>query len=229
MNGFIKLKRSPETLELLKDKIAFMQLTQISYWAARKARIVIHNGVTVNLEANQAFIGNFRDIGLTEGEYREAKKRLTLRKLATFKTTNKGTIATLINQDVFDINPEITTDSTTDKPQAGNGQTTTNKKYEEFKKNFNNDKKITTILKKPLMLSFWKWLKDEKSNGDPFDAARYLYRARARNAKNLERYIESGFEGICYICKPCHEEESDPRKVNGWIDNFLKFIKSNDY
>jgi hypothetical protein len=133
--SFVMLMRSPDTEELLKDNNAFAQLTQIALRAKRKPDVVTQNDVSTKLEVNQAFIGDYWNIGLTEGEYREAKKRLTLRKLATFKTTNKGTIATLINQDVFDINPETTTGKTTDKERTGSRQATTNNKFQEVKKN----------------------------------------------------------------------------------------------
>jgi hypothetical protein len=133
--SFVMLKRSPDTEELLKDKNVFAQLTQIALRATRKPCVVIQNGVSTKLEANQAFIGDYWNIGLTEGEYREVKKRLALRKLTAFKTTNKGTIATLINNKVYDINSETTTDTATDNLQTDNGLATTNNNSQEIKKN----------------------------------------------------------------------------------------------
>ena len=43
-------------------------------------------------------------MGLTRQQYRTAKENLEKWKIATFKTTNKGTIALLLNNDFFDIN-----------------------------------------------------------------------------------------------------------------------------
>ena len=117
----------------MRDKIAYMLLEQIADRAQRKAKIIRQNGVTLHLEPYQALIGDYWNVDLSEGEYRQAKKILAIRKYATFKGTNKGTIATLINNEIFDINGEDTTDRTTDKQRTGNEQTTTNKKFQEKK------------------------------------------------------------------------------------------------
>jgi hypothetical protein len=109
--GFIKLINGPEAVELMKDCPAFMLLTQIALRARREAGIVYQNGIQISLEPSQAFIGDYQNIGLTEQQYRTAKAKLASRQFATFKATNKGTIATLINTGVFDINI-----------QDGNGQ-----------------------------------------------------------------------------------------------------------
>jgi len=99
MNGFLKLNRSPETEALMKKKNAFMLLTQIAYRARRTNEFN-----TYGLTAGQAQIGDHDKIGLTEREYRTAKKKLEKWNFATFKRTNWGTIATITSTKVYDIN-----------------------------------------------------------------------------------------------------------------------------
>ena len=68
---------------------------------------------------------------MTERQYRTAKKQLSDWNLATFKGTNKGTIGTLLNTKVYDINEEhrdeqeATQESS--KRRASDEQATTNK------------------------------------------------------------------------------------------------------
>ena len=101
---FVKMQDTETTRELMRDKNAFALLAQIAIRARRKdGPWTGKNGITMTLKKGQAFIGDYESIGLTEKEYRCAKNRLFKCKLATFEGANKGTIATLINSDVFDI------------------------------------------------------------------------------------------------------------------------------
>ena len=98
MAGFLKLNRSDETDDLLKDKNAFMLLTQIAL-RARRFGSSIHE-----LKIGEAMIGDHRNVGLTQREYRTAKGHLVKYGLATFRTTNRGTIAKILNTAIYDIN-----------------------------------------------------------------------------------------------------------------------------
>lgn len=100
--GFIMLFREGGLELLQNDPKAFLLFSQIALRASRKD--VIYS--MTPLKANQALIGDHKKIGLSIGEYRNAKKRLKKQGLATFLTTNKGTIATLISTTVYDINAE---------------------------------------------------------------------------------------------------------------------------
>jgi hypothetical protein len=66
---------------------------------------------------------------MTEREYRTAKQLLEKRHFATFRTTNRGTIATLIDTRIFDVNLELGDGQhvtrPTDRRQAGDRQATT--------------------------------------------------------------------------------------------------------
>ena len=99
---FLKLMKNKETMELLTNAPnAFLLLTQIALRAKRTNDFNVH-GLTIG----QALVGDYKSIGLTEQRYRTAKGLLETWGFATFKGTNKGTIANLINTRVFDINEE---------------------------------------------------------------------------------------------------------------------------
>lgn len=141
-DGFIKQMRSPEVDELLRDPYAFTLLTQIARRSRRTNSFNLHK-----LEPGEALIGDYQSVGLTEAKYRAAKRRLSEYGLATFKATNKGTIARLTNSVIYDVNVDDINeqdDRQTTKEQRTNNeqddrQTTTNKNVKNGK-NVKNDK-----------------------------------------------------------------------------------------
>ena len=97
--GFLKLQRSADTAELLHDHAAFALLAWIAYRARWKPGVN-----TQGLRCGQALVGDWRAMGFSsEKRYRTAKKRLSLACLVRFEGTNKGTVATLLSADVFDV------------------------------------------------------------------------------------------------------------------------------
>jgi len=87
------------------------------------------------LKAGQSFIGDWKKAGIhSEMAYRHAKTVLETCKLATFKGTNKGTVASLVTTGIFSVSAEQrngpnnrpATDQGTGQQQAGNGQGTSN-------------------------------------------------------------------------------------------------------
>ncbi len=131
--SFIKLLRAEDTFELLQDSNAFSLLTMVALRAKRTGGISL-----LDLKAGQALVGDLEKLGMTEGQYRAAKKRLERLGLATFMGTRKGTIATLSNDMIFDINIDSDNDQeddlTTTTPRTNNNQTTTNKNFNKIKK-----------------------------------------------------------------------------------------------
>jgi hypothetical protein len=125
--------RSHEADELqAKHPNAFLLLSQI----ARRARLT---PCPVNrLEVGQAFVGDYRQAGIqSEQAYRTAKNTLETRGFATFKGTNKGTIATLMEQGIFGLFQNEATDRATDKQRTNNEQTTTKiHRYNDTKKEY---------------------------------------------------------------------------------------------
>jgi hypothetical protein len=132
---FIKLKRSADTLELLRYPKAFSLAALIALRANRRGP----DYSAFSLEKGEALIGDYESCGLTRGEYRWAKFVLERGNFATFRTTNKGTIAKLINSDIFDINIERDDQqnnklATTKRP-SDDHQATTNKNIKELNRN----------------------------------------------------------------------------------------------
>jgi len=98
---FVKLMDSPATDELMRFPEAFVLLALVARRARRgwSERRLESDG----LQAGQALIGDYATSGLTARKYRTAKKRLAKMGLATFKPTNKGTVATLMDSRVFSL------------------------------------------------------------------------------------------------------------------------------
>ena len=132
MIGFLKLMRSDTTAEILRDPKAFTLLAGIAYRARWKKGLSVHD-----LQQGQALVGDHRSFGLSQKEYRTAKARLERYGLAAFQGTNKGTVATLLTTDVFDIfgdsrgepqdNPKANQGPSAGEPRASNVEGKTEK------------------------------------------------------------------------------------------------------
>jgi len=89
------------------------------------------------LKAGECFLGDLKNMGLEEGQYRQAKIDLQKLDLATFHGTNRGTIGKIINTDVYDINVErhneLNDKQSTSKQRTDNDQATTNKEVKDVK------------------------------------------------------------------------------------------------
>ena len=89
-------------------------------------------------DIGEALIGDYSKMGMTEQKYRTAKKHLEKMGFITTKSTNKGTVAKLINTKLFDPNFELGNEQIngqiTSKQRAVNEQVTTNNNC----KNLNN-------------------------------------------------------------------------------------------
>ena len=134
MTSFIKFYRSEETSELMKKPKAFTLLALI----ARRARRTNTFNVK-NLLPGEALIGDYKSCGLSESEYRTAKRNLQKWELATFRSTNRGTIAKLTSTEVFDINCEhddnLHDTKTTKQRRTNYEQVATNKNVIKNEKN----------------------------------------------------------------------------------------------
>jgi hypothetical protein len=126
--GYIKFVRSPESEELIRDPKAFALLASIAFRARWRSGLGVDD-----VQLGEALIGDFRRAGMTRGEYREATKRLCKYRLATFRTTNRGTLAKLASSKVFDLNAGPTQDNNnqrnnqrTASQQPASDQQTTN-------------------------------------------------------------------------------------------------------
>ncbi len=99
--GFLKLIRAEKTLALMGDPNAFTLASVIAYRAQRTDTLNIHD-----LAVGEALLGDHERYGMTQSQYRTAKKKLAKWGIASFRATNRGTIATLLDDTVYDINRE---------------------------------------------------------------------------------------------------------------------------
>ncbi len=158
---WFKAIRSQEALELISaNRNAFTLLYIIAHRAQRTTKFNRHN-----LAPGEAFLGDHDECGMSEQEYRTAKKVLTKGGFATFQATNRGTIATLSDTRVFDINIERgngqNNGQPTDSQQAATGQPTTTK----------NEKKEKKGNPAPERRQPWQVRKDTKAGLEMLDSA----------------------------------------------------------
>lgn len=112
MSSWIALHNNEMTKVLLERyPNAFLLLTQIGLRAWWKK----DEKSPVGLEYGQAFIGDYRSIGLTEKGYRVAKRRLAKGGLVSFVGANKGTVATLIDSRVYSLSKQLEGEPRADK------------------------------------------------------------------------------------------------------------------
>jgi len=134
--GFIKLNRGYD-LSIHKYPNAFNLLCVIAQ-RAKRVESFDNNG----LKIGEALIGDFKNYGLTEQEYRTAKKQLKSFKLITDKVTPKGTIAKLLNSAIFDINVSDGNGLANTLP---NTRATDGQRLTRSNKNVKNNKNITYV------------------------------------------------------------------------------------
>lgn len=158
---FIKLIISERTEWLLTNyPNAFLLLTIIALRARR------YNGHIDSREIGDAHIGDCEACGLTEQQYRTAKQKLVdfnfikiketnrTRKKSTTGATTKGTLVSLLNSDVWDINPELSNDSnnvraTSEQRRTRNEETKEASSF--YKKETNKEKKLSrSFFRSPL-------------------------------------------------------------------------------
>ena len=115
------MDHSPEFYALIKQRPTAFVLLAVIADRARKVPLDIDDG----LQVGEAFIGDYTQYSATPQSYRTDKKYLERLKIATFKSTNRGTIAKIVNSSIFNISREALTNRLTDNQQADNMQLTT--------------------------------------------------------------------------------------------------------
>lgn len=137
MASYIKLMRASTALEDMARSGHYEEIVLLMFIAKRARRTPCR---ITGLDVGEAVIGDFKSYGMTERKYRTAKNNLEKWRFSTFKTTNKGTIAKLIDSTVYDINAEENDEQideqATSKRQASDEQATSNK-------NDKNEKEIS--------------------------------------------------------------------------------------
>lgn len=103
--AFIQLRRDvdPDLLRALwRRPCAWVLLSMIAHRARRSPGLEPRTGE--KLETKEALVGDHK--GMTRGEYRSALGFLEKSGLITTRPTSRGTVAMLVNSDVYNINPE---------------------------------------------------------------------------------------------------------------------------
>ncbi len=157
MDGkYVKALRTRDGLDLLKKSHnAFILL----YVIAQRARRT--KDMADNLEIGEALIGDYKEYGFTRMNYRSAVALLVKHHYITIKPTNRGTVATLIDKSIYDINEEEDNQQknrrvTTTQP-TGNQRVTTNKNDKNDKNEKIKDKKDIVVVNTPLPELFEKY------------------------------------------------------------------------
>ena len=102
MHNFKKLMDTPECDILFEHyPDAFILMTIIAKKARQNDSLAL-----MGLSKGQTFIGDYKKFGLTESRYRKAKMQLAKFGLASFRPTNRGTIATINDTRIYDVNKE---------------------------------------------------------------------------------------------------------------------------
>lgn len=135
MNRFIKFNPDSDTFLSMVAQGYHKEVILLSVMATRARRT---NCTVTGLNPGECFLGDFAALGLSERQYRTAKKNLEKFGLATFKATNKGTVGKLANTEIYDINEFESDRQATSKRQASDRQATTNKNVKNVKKEKND-------------------------------------------------------------------------------------------
>ena len=114
--------------DIIKERTAFILLSVIAQRTSRRGNPIKDIG------PGQALIGDYKVYGMTEQEYRTAKDKLVKWGFINVTGTNLGTVATLLPNDIYDINAEPVLGIATDKQRASNEQATTIKNDNKVKK-----------------------------------------------------------------------------------------------
>jgi len=100
--GFIKLMRTEEVVQMVsEDPMAFSLLTIIAWRAKRTSDYNRHN-----LQVGECLLGDYENYGMSRSQYRSACGRLVDRLLISKKKTNKGLVVKLLDSRIYDINIE---------------------------------------------------------------------------------------------------------------------------
>ena len=75
-----------------------------------------------NLKSGEAFIGDYENYGMSERSYRTAKLHLAKWSFTTFKATNKGTVAKLMDTRLFEVMTTTGDGQNADNRRTGDGQ-----------------------------------------------------------------------------------------------------------
>jgi hypothetical protein len=150
MASFVKAMRNEQAAFLDTNPLANHVLNVVARRARRTPDPL--NG----LQVGECFVGH-KGLGLSEQQYRTVKKNLQKWGLVEFKkaerVTDRGTVAKLLNSDIYDINEIDPNGSLTEEQRKDNGSPTEGQRQTKnvIKKEGNNEKKehLPAVASKP--------------------------------------------------------------------------------
>lgn len=206
--GFVKLTRNPEVWELIKaNPSAFVLATVIALRARWKPGFNAHG-----LDVGEAFLGDFKEYGLTRQRYRTAMRKLREARFATFKSTHRGTVAKLLDSRLYDLPRSSGNHHTSHQPAsrqpAGSQQATTNEKGKKGNKGKKRQNFIPRSAREKAFLSGWAEAYESQfgrsyvDNGDADTvlARRLLTSLRDSSPESLVQLAQSAWDGEGYWC-----------------------------
>lgn len=126
--SYVMLQKESEVEKFIgRNHNAFILLSIIALRAKRQ-----EHPLNQDRKIREAEIGDYKNYGMTRSVYRTAIRSLVRDQIIAIKTTNKGTIATLLKDDIYDIN--VSDDNQQDDQQvtikspSDDHQVTTNNK-----------------------------------------------------------------------------------------------------
>jgi len=153
------IRESKNAEELLRRRSSAFCLL---YLIARRARRTDDTNFN-DLEIGEALVGDNKTYGASDQVYRTDKIFLEKFNFITTRSTNRGTVAKLVDKTIFDINAKSTNEQTntqlTSKQQTANDQLTTNKNVKKDKNDNKENKNDLNSLKEK---SFLKDIQGDK-------------------------------------------------------------------
>jgi len=195
LSGYFEATRSEDALELIRlNPYAFTLAYVIAFRANWRGGFNRHG-----CNFGEAFLGDFEKCGMSERNYRTAKKQLAGGNFAAFKPTSKGTIAWLTDTWLFKINPPKTGGQTADKRRTTGGQPTTNLNLKAGKQEI--DKAFSTKATKLLIREKEQADRIESALGHQWtnDAGKWIGRIRSDPEKS-DRVISEVISAIKERC-----------------------------
>lgn len=128
--SFVKMMRTEALDELISaSPLAFVLAAVIAKRARWSESFNAHG-----LQPGEAFLGDYSNYGMSQQQYRTTKAQLEKWGFATFKATNKGTVAKLMDKRLFSVLPE-----------RGNGQANVHANEQD---NEQDNRRVTTNLER---------------------------------------------------------------------------------
>jgi len=207
MTSFVKAMRSEQAAFLDHHPNANHLLNVIAR-RARRTKCELNQ-----LEIGECFI-SFRSVGLSEQQYRTAKKQLEKWNLAEFKkgrkVTDKGTVALLLNSSIYDININ-----------EGNGRITEEQRKTNDKQECNKEKNEINI--KQVVDDYHELLPNNTKVGTITSkrrsAANSFFKKNKLNEEKFRQYLKAINIYCKWMTEP-YQTQSGNTKKNGF-DYFI--------